>query len=252
MSYAMDDYSLTNSFDVSSKTKLIRESQAVETEKKVEIPVNSEKISEFDDEFELKELNVDISSDEIIKAQEVSSKIDILGNSLSEIKSYIGDIKSEIKENKPSEVSTTEINNILNKIEKSVQDTNFNGENLISDSLMNELKLEKLKNPKLDDKQQLETYNKQLSQINDKIEEKEKTIADNKAAIEKTISGVVELKIPPTDNMVDIEIKETPIEKLKKSTIDSIKADPEKSKVLHIRHLDGKLLLAMLSLRTST
>ncbi len=249
MSFAMDDLSLTNSVDVSKKTRIVNDSQSIA---KQSDSVNQE--SEVNDAYEKAPQNIKTNQNDFTYIQEKSTKIDIINSSLKKIGTYVEEIKSSIEDKNSSEKASREkIDENYQKIQQVAEKTKFNGEKLMESDSLEELKIPEIKELKIDTEKQRQESSQKIDDLSKNIKNVEKELSGIKNSLIKEVNSFVELKAAPSEKIIieTKEIKKFSGEELKEAVIAGVKENPEQSKKVHIKHIDGNMLLAMLSLRVS-
>lgn len=261
MSFAMDDLSGYGTSPASSSVvqpRLTDDTRTVEKTADVSTSDSTSKEPEVNDVFEVSQQKPSTKQSSLESLQVQSTSIDIVNNALDNINSKIEDLKKILKSDNKEDISK-KIEENYKKIEQIAKETSFNGNDLMPDSTLQELKIPDIKEIKADTQKQKELADKKLDEIMQNIAAQKAQLAQKQETINTSINknSIVEIKINPEEEEQEVkeeqQIKqeEASPEKLKENAINSIKEHPAKSRKVQIKHLDKNLLLAMLSLRAA-
>jgi len=247
MSFAMDDLNRSYGVDPALQTRLIEEKRSADKPDETKTSDSVKKEPEVNDVFEPTQQKQDLVKKNYEDVQNEATALDIKGESLKKINSYVTDIKSTIESENSSEVSRQKINENYEKINQVAKEA-------VSKE---EMKLSDIKNLEITTPEQKKESVEKLDDIINNIKSKEQEISDKKEKLAQSVNqnSLVELKFPSsteTEDEISTEIKKeeaVSAEKLKESAIKNITEAPHKNLKMHIKHIDSKLLLAMLSLR---
>ena len=266
MSYAMDDLGISKGVNSAFEANFIEETRTVEKQTDSQNTGHSKEEPYIEDDFSVSKRH----SDEVHKAvenfQEENSEIDIVLDSLDNIKFEVEKIKEEVASDKPQEEVQKNIDESYDKILRIARETSFNDKALIDIKAneeatkvsLEELDVNSIEKIQVETQEEKAASREKLNDVVNNIESKKAEFAQIQQDISVNVNSIVELKrVPEEENVVKIPVQENVTEvpdkndseELKETVVEDIKTSPVKAREVQIKHIDRDLLLAMLSLR---
>jgi len=207
------------------------------------------------DEYHASRNNTKAKVNDFLSVQEESTKIDLTNQSLKKITDLVEDVKSTVLSEDASQEAVKEVaDNTYKKIQDTADKTSFNDEKLIDSSTIEELEIPEVKNISSVTREEKNKSVEKLDKIIQNLNEKSQVLEENKTKLVKKVNSYVEIKISPEkkeNKPIEPAQKQSDLgTDLKNAAVASISENSTKNKEFHISHIDGNLLLAMLSLRS--
>jgi flagellin-like hook-associated protein FlgL len=275
MSFAKDDVSLSNISALVQagilKTRIVKET-ANENIKSATESENEEKVS-FSESLSKRLSSI---QDTLEKSQEGGTMLNIASYSFSSISDNLSEIKSQLEKllkKEPTSEDLKEASDSIGKklgaIEKTVNDTTFNGKKLLDGSVKDSVQIENSDGKKINissefkntslkalglpenedfsvkSKEEAEALLKKIETAEKDISARQTKVSEHQEAIQSSVKDLFLTEI----NLVDENSSENVIDQIKNNAISSIFTNADESVKMQIKSLDENVLLALIRLK---